>query len=237
MEEKKYWARKGEYLVHRDGTIYKMNWKNTGQMREVKQHYSKKGYLNFGFNGKRMQSHRFIAELFIPNPDNLPQVNHINEIKDDNRVENLEWCDNYYNVTYGTCKRRTAEKLTNGPCAKKVYQYTLDGEFVREWPSVAEIGRQLGYLAGNVTRCCRRVGNHRSYKGYIWSYTKEDRVEPTERKRWGKLLQYTLDGELVREWRYVTDVYHELGWGAQNISKCCRGERKSAYGYVWRYAE
>lgn len=159
MEEKKYWARRGEYLVHRDGTIYKMNWHRTGQMRRVKQSHDSKGYLQFTYKGRLVSSHRFIAELFIPNPDNLPQVNHINEKKDDNRVENIEWCDAAYNNSYGTRN----ERISN-----KVCQYTLDGTFICEWPSTMEVERQLGYNHRNIGKCC--LGKYRQAYGYVWRY-------------------------------------------------------------------
>lgn len=168
MEEKKYWARKGEYLVHRDGTIYKMNWRRTGRMKRVKQTHDGKGYLIFNSKGRMVKSHRLIAELFIPNPDNLPQVNHINEIKDDNRVENLEWCDNKYNSTYGTHVERVRSATTNGKLSKKVYQYALDGSFVREFPSAKEVQRQLGYDNGTISKCCH--GKLKHAYGYVWRY-------------------------------------------------------------------
>ena len=118
--------------------------------------------------GKWFYVHRLVAQAFIPNPDNLTEVNHINEIKNDNRVVNLEWCDRKYNVNYGTVKQRIADTKINGKRSKTVYQYTLDGELVAEYPSTMEIERQLGYYNNNISACC--LGKLKTAYGYIWSY-------------------------------------------------------------------
>lgn len=76
---------------------------------QVKPYRDRGGYLNHKFqrNGKWVHEavHRIVAKAYIPNPEDLPQVNHINENKEDNRVENLEWCTNQYNSEYSTAKR------------------------------------------------------------------------------------------------------------------------------------
>lgn len=163
MKEEKIWAIKDGYLVHRDGSIYKLNWRNTGTMRRVKQSKDKKGYLYFNCNDKTTLAHRFVAEAFIPNSQNLPCVNHKNEIKTDNRVENLEWCDHKYNDNYGTRNKRVAESRS-----KKVLQYTKDGVFVKEWVSAKEIGIVLGYHTGYIAACCK--GKHKTAYDFIWRY-------------------------------------------------------------------
>lgn len=119
-------------------------------------------------NGKRKnyKVHRLVAEAFIPNPDNLPQVNHRNEDKLDNSVENLEWVSHIDNIRYGTGIRRSYIKR-----CKPVLQYTLDGEFVREWESANEAGRN-GYCCSSINRCC--LNKYKKYKNYIWKYKNEE---------------------------------------------------------------
>ena len=111
---------------------------------------------------KKFLIHRLVAEAFINNPDNLPCVNHKDENKHNNHVDNLEWCTNKYNLNYGSRNERIRNSLS-----KKVYQYTLDGEFVREWESTNECGRN-GYNQGKIASCCR--GEIKTHKGYRWSY-------------------------------------------------------------------
>ena len=149
----------GHYQVSNWGRVKSIKF---GKERILKPQKNTSGYLCVTLcknnNQCQFEVHRLVAEVFLPNPNNYKEVNHKNEIKTDNRVENLEWCDRKYNQNYGT---RTEK------CSKKVYQYTLDGKFVKEWKSTAECGRN-GYNYGNVAACCR--GKLKKYKNFIWKY-------------------------------------------------------------------
>ena len=139
----------------------------------LKPAYGKDGYLtvNLCKNGKRTNFcvHRLVAEVFISNPNNLPCVNHKDEVKTNNYPYNLEYCTYKYNTNYGTRNKRTSIKLINREdLSKKVYQYDMQGNLIKEWSSVAEASRN-GFDKANVSKCW--LGKYKTHKGYIWSYT------------------------------------------------------------------
>lgn len=144
----------------------------TGKIRKLQKH--RDGYLNImlksDIDGKFYSCfiHRLVAKAFIPNHNNYKEVNHKNEDKSCNIVENLEWCNRSYNVNYGTRVLRAAIKNTNGKKSKKVYQYDLRGNFINEFPSVSEVERV--YKLRNVSEVCR--GKRKSAGGFIWRYDK-----------------------------------------------------------------
>lgn len=89
--------------------------------------------------------HRLVAISFLPNPDNLPVVNHKDENPLNSNLDNLEWCDYSYNANYGTRNKRISELLRGQPSrCKPVAQYDLDGNYIRTWPSMIQVERELG---------------------------------------------------------------------------------------------
>ena len=115
-------------------------------------------------NGKRQRKsvHRIVAEAFIPNPNNLPQVNHKDEDKHNNCVDNLEWITLADNNTYGTRLQRSMSALST-----PVYQKKLDGTIIREWESLAQIESECGYLRSVISRAIN--GKAKTAYGYRWS--------------------------------------------------------------------
>lgn len=127
----------------------------------------KNGYLIVGLrNGKFQKTkkvHRLVAEAFVPNNDNLLEVNHIDENKENNIPDNLEWCNNQYNIRYGTgIERRSKQKR------KKVIQYSLDNIKLTEFDSITEAAKSIGKETSVISACCK--GNKKTAYGYIWRY-------------------------------------------------------------------
>lgn len=173
--------------------------------------------------------HRLVASAFIPNPDNLPQVNHKDENKRNNRADNLEWCDNIYNINYGTAKDRISEANSTRP----IKQLTLDEDLVAEYKGVIDAVRKTGYKEAPIRECCNHK-RHTSY-GFIWEYIDQTGVPPRTYKRNKGVNQYTLDGKLIASFKNSHEAWNATGVFHSNIRKCCRGVYKQAGGYVWRY--
>ena len=119
----------------------------------------KRGYLHVVLSKnnkvKAYLVHRIIAETFLPNTDNLPQVNHKDENKLNNVVSNLEWCTHEYNVNYGTRNERMSKNLTNNIyTSREVDVYDLDMNFIETLPSIEECGRKYNVSTGSVGHCC-----------------------------------------------------------------------------------
>lgn len=166
-------------ILNYEGLYEVSNWGRIKSFKFGKERILKPGTNKYGYlivilckNGKvkHFYVHRLVAEAFIPNPHNYPCMNHKDECKTNNNVNNLEWCTYTYNNNYGTKIERISKNRDTSKYFKPILQYTLDGVFVREWKSIAEAGRN-GFNQGHITDCCRGV--RKTHKGFIFKY-KED---------------------------------------------------------------
>ena len=163
----------GLYQVSNWGRVKSLNYRHTGKEMVLQLNKTKYGYLLVCLykdgKCKYFSVHRLVAEAFIPNPLNLPCVNHINENKQDNLVTNLEYCTTAYNNSFGTRLERVAKKNY-----KPILQYTKTGEFIREWASIIEVKRKLGLgnSNGNISNCCLK--KLKSAYGYVWKFKGEE---------------------------------------------------------------
>lgn len=143
--------------------------------KPIKQTTHSAGYKVVGLtiNGKTATKfvHRLVAEAFIDNPDNLPVVNHKDEDKTNNSIENLEWCTVKYNNIYGTKTKRQAEKIRGRVSEKRVpvIQMSMSGEFIAGHPSIAAAAESVGSNSpSDISACCR--GQRKSHCGYKWEF-------------------------------------------------------------------
>ena len=160
----------GLYKVSNLGNVLSLIQKKPRLLKPGK---NNKGYLLVDLQvfkeHKRFLVHRLVAKAFIPNPYNLPQVNHKDECKTNNRVENLEWCSGTYNMNYGSAKYRISKILTNRKdLSKPVFQFDKNGKFICEYPSTSEAKRKTGINEGNICRVCQ--GERKSAGNFVWKY-------------------------------------------------------------------
>ena len=143
----------GKYGITEDGKVFSF-----ASNKFLKPQATEKGYLTVclgrGTNYKPYRIHRLVAEAYLPNPDNLPEVNHKDEDKSNNSVSNLEWCTGDYNLHYGS------RMLLNKP----VHCVELDKTF----SSASVASKELGIRDDRIRFCCK--GRCKTVGGYHWKY-------------------------------------------------------------------
>lgn len=154
----------GLYAITEEGQVYSHKSKKYLKPREITGGYLGVTLYKDG-KGTQYRIHRLVAETYLPNPDNLPIINHKSEDKTDNRVENLEWCSHEYNSNYGTIK----EKITQNASNKNIHIYCI--ELQREFESAKQAAEELGITRQNIVAVCR--GKRITAGGYHWRYADE----------------------------------------------------------------
>lgn len=144
---------------------------------------------------------------------------------------NLNDSSNGYNITIGGDGRTGIRNIN---CHKKVYQYSLNGYFIKEWECGMDIERALGFDAGNINACCN--GKNHTSCGYLWSFKKYNKITEyiDNRSVMLNIRQYDLKGNFIRLYTDFSDInicYPE--YKAANIYSCCKENSKSAYGFIW----
>ena len=153
---------RGKYQVSNLGNIKSLNYNHEGFEKIIAYKVEKNGYARVGlFDGFRQRLfsiHRLVATLFLPNPNNFPQVNHIDENKLNNSVDNLEWCSCKYNINYG----HTLDNIS-----RAVIQYSPGGLILKKYKSIRQAARELGVCNSWLGKCIRE---QREIKGSFFKY-------------------------------------------------------------------
>lgn len=173
-------------IIRRNGTPFSVN--------EIilKPSKSQDGYLcvsmRKNFKAKGTSIHRLVAQAFISNPLKLPEINHKDENKENNKMDNLEWCTRSYNTSYGTFQERRKRNTDWKKIAQKrnykdislkrslkiqlaVMQYDLQGNLIKEYISVSSAAKTLGLKCSeNIRHSCS--GTSKSAYGFVWKYKK-----------------------------------------------------------------
>lgn len=167
----------GLYMVSNLGNVKSMNYANRGYARNLvpKTNNSGRLWVELAKNGARkpLLVHRLVATAFIPNPENFPEINHIDENPKNNEVRNLEWCTHEYNNRiyreHHPLRPRTVRWVKKSPRLHlKVNQIDEHGNIVKQWPNSRDIFKETGMSDWSISECCR--GKRKTAYGFKWQY-------------------------------------------------------------------
>lgn len=166
--ENEVWKIMKEHSNYEVSNLGKIKNKTTGRIRKTS--INNKGYEQFivyiDKKPKTFYVHRVVANNFLENFNNLPEVNHKDENKLNNCVDNLEWCDGCYNLHYGTRIERIISKKK--PFFIKIVQKDRNKNIIKVWENINEIVCNNNYHRSNIYKCCQ--GKLKTAYGYIWDY-------------------------------------------------------------------
>ena len=165
----------GLYQASNCGNIRSLNWGRRNIVRNLYLKPHNKGYLQVELakdgNKKMITVHRLVAMTFIPNPNELPTINHKAENKCNNNVENLEWCTASYNTAYSRDKHPEKYRCRGVPYRhkRKIEQVdVLSGDTVRVWDNIVTIKSEKNFHAWSISECCN--GNRKTAYGFKWRF-------------------------------------------------------------------
>lgn len=205
-----------------------------GEVRNLKTGLSLKGtrkangYLEYNiYIDQRpyyVLAHRLVAEAFIPNPSNYKQVNHKDGNKLNNSIENLEWVSESQNV-----KHAWETGLNHAHVERAVNQYSLDGNFIKTFESIAKATRATG--AAKIREVAN--GNRKSSGGFGWEWV--EGFIPEDRGRKKQVAQLNENDEIIAIFESVSEAARQTGANRKGISAVCLGQQKRCFNYKWKF--
>lgn len=217
MDEIEEWKTLAEFPGYEMSSLGRLKIKN-GSI-STRKPVAETGYLTTKITDKNNKSfctsiHRLIAMAFIPNTDPTKiLVNHKNGIRHDNRASNLEWVTSKENCN--------DKKFPHKVFMRKVNQYTPDGKFVKEWESMADVGRFLGITKNQAGTICK---NNEEHSGFIWKAQtcKRDDNNDLPGEKWNSVVYEGTTIQVSNKGRVIT-----------SMKKKTFGSRQCKYLYLW----
>lgn len=247
MQDAKILGEFPNYIIFNDGRVFS-KYKNKF-LKAIKR---KDGYFQVQLkceeNGERKNVllHRLVALAFVPNPRNVGYVNHIDGNKGNCHYSNLEWCTISENLkhAYKTGLKeipdyRKAVLASLDIIRKPVVQYDTKGMFIKRYDSISNASRETGVSITSIVASCKRR-NHLG-GGFFWCYEKEkkaiDKSLSLYKRGYGKksVYQFSLDGELIKQWNGTEEIIKELGFAGSSISNACHKKINQVYGFIWSF--
>lgn len=238
----------GLYQVSNKGNVLSLNAYGHKIKRPLKQYINSFGYpvvvLNHNKIPKYVAVHILVAKAFIPNPNNKPQVNHIDGNKTNNTVDNLEWVTSKENIQHAI---RTGLSNPKGykdqfgkdhVASKPVLQYDMCGNFIKKWDCQSDAARYYHCNPSMISSCI--AGRWRSCKGFIWKNGDAPILQHINvaHNNYSPYVvkQYDVKGNLLRVWNNYDEIISQNPkFKKPSLSSCCNGKQKTAYGYIWKY--
>lgn len=237
----------GFYQISNYGRVkslrrYKSNWSKKQIVNEKIKRYSDNGHgyiivpLSKNNKQKMFYVHRLVAIAFLQNPLNLPEINHKDENKSNNKIDNLEWCTGLYNANYGSAKYRAQEKRKANGWLKSIDMYDLKGNLLKHYIKAYDVEKDGLSRRGVYATCQKRT---RSYKGCVFrfsgdtfSYREREKHTFGEKK---KVIKTDSKGKIVHIYQSIKEAEKENGFGRNYLYSATYALTRKAYinGYYY----
>ena len=230
----------GFYQVSSFGRIKRIISKGCTKEKIRKIQYKKNGYavvmLSVSCKYKLVNLSRLVAESFISNPENKPEVNHKDLNKQNNFISNLEWSTKAENMNHLNLNKKwsnNAKKGAENTKSIKVFQYDLSGNKINEYDSITIAANNIGICTGEITICCQK--KRKTAGGFQWKYASDLTIIQAVDYGRKKVGKFNMNLELIEVYKNSYIASKENNLPNSGIWNCCNGKYKHCGNFIWKY--